>query len=298
MIEPTGTAPTETRRQRPKRQALADFEYYGICQGQKEIGPLGYSPLPVNLVEAAFGQIQQLQTADPGVSLQNLNIDTCDNPTFVLGNPNANYLARDRTVPPGLRQGGRRSLRRGRDPERDRSDAGVLRLVSPAPRRSTGSGASTTATTAAAATAAAGASSTAQASRVGDEQGVGRPIPGVEASSRTDRLGLGAALALDAGRATGGAGPARDLGAAGRDRLPALAAQARNGRSHPVRRLVPLVLAVTALAGVVFPAVVRDRAGHRVGSLGHRPRDRHLDGDAPQGRRAGPTRSSTRGTSP
>ena len=49
-----------------KRQAIADFEYYSICQGQKEIGPIGYSPLPVNLVEAGFGQIHKLQQADPG----------------------------------------------------------------------------------------------------------------------------------------------------------------------------------------------------------------------------------------
>jgi phosphate transport system substrate-binding protein len=101
MIEPTGTYPNpESKETTSKRQALADFEYYGICQGQKEIGPIGYSPLPVNLVEAAFGQIQELQAADPGVDLQNLNILTCDNPTFVLGNPNANYLAQIAPLPP------------------------------------------------------------------------------------------------------------------------------------------------------------------------------------------------------
>ena len=47
-----------------KRQSIADFEYYSICQGQSQIGPIGYSPLPVNLVEAAFGQIQKLKQAD------------------------------------------------------------------------------------------------------------------------------------------------------------------------------------------------------------------------------------------
>jgi phosphate transport system substrate-binding protein len=98
MIEPTGSS--DPRETTAKRQALVDYEYYGICQGQKEIGGLGYSPLPVNLVEAAFGQVQEIQAADPGVSLQNLNIDTCDNPTFVLGNPNANYLAQEAPMPP------------------------------------------------------------------------------------------------------------------------------------------------------------------------------------------------------
>jgi len=101
MIEPTGTYPSpESKVTTPKRQALADFEYYSICQGQKEIGPIGYSPLPVNLVQAGFGQIQQLQQADPGVDLTNLNILTCNNPTFVLGQPNTNYLAVIAPMPP------------------------------------------------------------------------------------------------------------------------------------------------------------------------------------------------------
>jgi len=53
MIEPTGAYPSpETQETTAKRQAIADFAYYAICQGQKEIGPIGYSPLPVNLVEA------------------------------------------------------------------------------------------------------------------------------------------------------------------------------------------------------------------------------------------------------
>jgi hypothetical protein len=44
-------------------------------------------------VEAAFGQIQKLQVADPSIDLSNLNISTCNNPTFVAGQPNTNYLA-------------------------------------------------------------------------------------------------------------------------------------------------------------------------------------------------------------
>ncbi len=83
-----------------KRQSIADFGYYSICQGQKEIGPIGYSPLPVNLVEAGFGQINKLQQADPGVDLTAENINTCNNPTFVLGQPNTNYLATIAPLPP------------------------------------------------------------------------------------------------------------------------------------------------------------------------------------------------------
>jgi ABC-type phosphate transport system substrate-binding protein len=98
MIEPTSA--TDSKMTTGKRQALVDFEYYSICQGQKEIGPIGYSPLPVNLVEAGFGQLNKLQQADPGVDVSSENILTCNNPTFVLGQPNTNYLATIAPLPP------------------------------------------------------------------------------------------------------------------------------------------------------------------------------------------------------
>ena len=109
MIEPTGgpgTATNDPSETSGKRQSIADFEYYSICQGQSQIGPRGYSPLPVNLVEAAFGQVQKLQQADPGVDLTNLNINTCNEPTFVPGQPNVNYLTTIAPQPPACDQEG------------------------------------------------------------------------------------------------------------------------------------------------------------------------------------------------
>jgi phosphate transport system substrate-binding protein len=109
MIEPTGgpgvstNDPNETSG---KRQSIADFEYYSICQGQSKIGAIGYSPLPVNLVEAAFSQVQKLQAADPSVDLTNLNIQTCNEPTFVPGQPNTNYLTTIAPQPPACDQQG------------------------------------------------------------------------------------------------------------------------------------------------------------------------------------------------
>jgi phosphate transport system substrate-binding protein len=101
MIEPTGKYPSpETKITTAKRQTIADFLYYSICQGQKEIGPIGYSPLPVNLVEAGFGQIQKLKQADPSIDLSNRNVKTCDNPTFIAGHPSTNYLAKIAPEPP------------------------------------------------------------------------------------------------------------------------------------------------------------------------------------------------------
>ena len=91
MIIPT--AADDQRMTTAKRQTLADFLYYSICQGQAEMGPIGYSPLPVNLVQASFDQTARLKTADPAVDLTKRNVTTCHNPTFVSGQPTRNYLA-------------------------------------------------------------------------------------------------------------------------------------------------------------------------------------------------------------
>jgi phosphate transport system substrate-binding protein len=93
MIIPTGKSPPETKMTTAKRQTLADFLYYSVCEGQKEMGPIGYSPLPINLVQASFQQIAKLHTADAGVDLTNRDVSTCNNPTFVAGQPTRNYLA-------------------------------------------------------------------------------------------------------------------------------------------------------------------------------------------------------------
>ncbi len=91
VILPTGA--NDEKMTTPKRQTLADFLYYSICAGQREIGPIGYSPLPINLVQAGFEQIALLQAADPGVDLTERDVSTCNNPTFIAGAPTRNYLA-------------------------------------------------------------------------------------------------------------------------------------------------------------------------------------------------------------
>jgi phosphate transport system substrate-binding protein len=93
MILPTGTNAQDSQMTTTKRQTLADFMYYSLCQGQKEMGPIGYSPLPINLVTAGFGQLAKLQTADPAVDLTKRDASTCNNPTFIPGQPTRNYLA-------------------------------------------------------------------------------------------------------------------------------------------------------------------------------------------------------------
>ncbi|MGY2873397.1 phosphate transport system substrate-binding protein [Marmoricola sp. URHA0025 HA25] len=91
MIIPTD--PNDRRMTTAKRQTLADFTYYSLCEGQTKAGPYGYSPLPLNLVQAGFEQIGKLKDADPAVDLTNRSVTSCHNPTFVAGNLSKNHLA-------------------------------------------------------------------------------------------------------------------------------------------------------------------------------------------------------------
>jgi len=61
-----------------KGLTLADFVSYFLCEGQQQAEVLGYSPLPINLVQGGLDQAQKI----PGGNPQNKNISTCNNPTF------------------------------------------------------------------------------------------------------------------------------------------------------------------------------------------------------------------------
>lgn len=91
MIIPTGS--DDQRMTTAKRQTLGDFMYYSLCEGQAKAGPYGYSPLPLNLVQAGFTQLAKLKVADPAVDIENRDATRCNNPTFVAGNLKENKLA-------------------------------------------------------------------------------------------------------------------------------------------------------------------------------------------------------------
>jgi phosphate ABC transporter phosphate-binding protein len=61
-----------------KGRTLSAFSYYAMCQGQQQSASLGYSPMPINLVQASFDQIRKI----PGAEVQNINVQSCNNPTF------------------------------------------------------------------------------------------------------------------------------------------------------------------------------------------------------------------------
>ncbi len=91
MIIPTGK--DDPRMTTAKRQTLADFMYYSLCAGQTKAGPYGYSPLPLNLVQAGFSQIAKLKSADSAVDLTDRDVTSCNNPTFDGKNLSHNVLA-------------------------------------------------------------------------------------------------------------------------------------------------------------------------------------------------------------
>lgn len=127
FILPTGTNAQDPRLTTAKRQTIVDFLYYSICTGQRQMGPLGYSPLPVNLVQDGFGQINKLQTADSNVDITKRDVSTCNNPTFVAGHPDQNYLAQIAPQPLAC----------------DKAGAGPCSANTPEPQPTTGSGGGT-----------------------------------------------------------------------------------------------------------------------------------------------------------
>ena len=97
MVLPVGAS--DRRMTTSKRQTLADFMFYSLCEGQSKAGPYGYSPLPLNLVNAGFSQLAKLHNADPAVDLKDRDATRCNNPTFTKGNLSRNHLAEIAPMP-------------------------------------------------------------------------------------------------------------------------------------------------------------------------------------------------------
>lgn len=72
MIVPTEVGGTFSTT---KGYTLGEFIKYVVCDGQKQAGTLGYSPLPMNLVQAAYDQIKKI----PGANVGAFDPSTCSN---------------------------------------------------------------------------------------------------------------------------------------------------------------------------------------------------------------------------
>ena len=77
-----------------KGKTLGDFGYYFLCEGQQQAPVLGFSPLPINLVQAGLEQIRKI----PGVDPRTVDIKKCNNPTFSASGENT--MAKNAPQPP------------------------------------------------------------------------------------------------------------------------------------------------------------------------------------------------------
>ncbi|WP_224760576.1 phosphate ABC transporter substrate-binding protein PstS [Salinibacterium sp. ZJ450] len=76
-----------------KGLTLADFASYFLCEGQQSAESLGYSPLPINLVQAGQEQVQRIPGGNPTIK----GISACNNPTF--SPDGSNKLANEAPLP-------------------------------------------------------------------------------------------------------------------------------------------------------------------------------------------------------
>ncbi|MFF2318290.1 substrate-binding domain-containing protein [Arthrobacter sp. NPDC058097] len=107
MIVPTQTTEALNAAQ---GATLGYFANYALCEGQRPMGQLGYSPLPMNLVLAAMDQIQKIPGVDKPTldkinqtktSVRTGGTPACNNPTFKPGDsPAMNQLVRSAPFDP------------------------------------------------------------------------------------------------------------------------------------------------------------------------------------------------------
>ena len=93
MIVPTAPNKSFTEK---KGKTLGKFISYMLCEGQQQASALGYSPLPMNLVQAGSDVLSSIPGSGGGLDFGN-----CNNPTFKPGDsPTNNQLAATAPNPP------------------------------------------------------------------------------------------------------------------------------------------------------------------------------------------------------
>jgi hypothetical protein len=100
MIIPTDLSNKMTSA---KGYTLGAYGQYALCLGQSQVDALGYSALPINLVEAGFAQLRRI----PGNQVPATDasaIAQCHNPTF--STDGTNTLAASDPMPPACDQQG------------------------------------------------------------------------------------------------------------------------------------------------------------------------------------------------
>jgi ABC-type phosphate transport system substrate-binding protein len=83
LIVPRSGARTSPNFTAGNGRTLSTFVNFFLCAGQRQAAELGYSPLPINLVEGGFLQVNHIPGHVPTPAAATLN--SCQNPTFVHG---------------------------------------------------------------------------------------------------------------------------------------------------------------------------------------------------------------------
>jgi ABC-type phosphate transport system substrate-binding protein len=83
LIVPRAGTHQPTNFTAAKGKTLSTFIDYFLCGGQREVAALGYSPLPLNLVQGGLLQSSKVPGAIPGPNPTTLA--GCNNPTFTNG---------------------------------------------------------------------------------------------------------------------------------------------------------------------------------------------------------------------
>jgi phosphate ABC transporter phosphate-binding protein len=163
---------------------LGDFGKYALCQGQSQVDALGYSALPINLVEAGYAQLAQV----PGASIPTATTDiirSCNNPTF--STDGTNTLAKNDPQPQACDHKG---------PTQCTTGTGGAKASTPANGGTQASGTGATDGPSPGASAGTGTSATGEGCHRADVSGVaadGGPVPGVPVDASID---LGNALEI------------------------------------------------------------------------------------------------------
>jgi ABC-type phosphate transport system substrate-binding protein len=83
LIVPRNNGKTPPPFSTAKGRSLSTYINYFLCAGQKDTAPLGYSPLPLNLVKGGLLQVDHIPGHGPTPNPRTMA--GCDNPTFTNG---------------------------------------------------------------------------------------------------------------------------------------------------------------------------------------------------------------------
>ncbi|MEY9962018.1 phosphate ABC transporter permease subunit PstA/phosphate ABC transporter phosphate-binding protein [Streptacidiphilus sp. MAP12-16] len=243
MILPTAL---ESGFNQDKGRTLGAFAYYFLCQGQQQAPDLGYSPLPINLVQAALNQVRRI----PGVVAQNITISSCNNPTF--STDGTNTLAKTAPYPAACDKQGTVQCGAGGGAGTGGGSGGTAG----AGGGTNGAGGGAPGTGATSGTAGTGAAT----AGTGTTNGAG-------AGKAAGATSAGAAAAADPGLAGGGGGSTGGGSSGGGAQVVAdpvaIAATSGSGLQHTLMLLAGLLLGSI----VVLPPVIARRAARRRAGL-------------------------------